>query len=67
MLFSNQFRMALPQIVPGEQQESTGEPQMLEEGVLDHEPIGLRDLPKTIGDKRGDERESREPEGADQR
>ena len=59
--------MSLPKVIPGDQQESTDEPQMLEERVLDHEPIGLRNLPETICDKRGDERESREPEGAEQR
>src|SRR5262249_24617995 len=65
MQFSNQCRNSLPQIVPGDEQKSAHEPQMLEERVLDHEPIGLRNLPEAIGDKRGDERESREPEGAD--
>src|SRR5690349_8910711 len=57
--------MSLPKVIPGDQQESTDEPQMLEERVLDHEPIGLRNLPEAIGDKRGNEGKSRESDGAD--
>ena len=55
------------QIDPGDEEESADEPQVLEERVLDHEPVGQWNLPEAVGNKGRDERKGSEPNGADPR
>jgi hypothetical protein len=49
---SNQSRISLPKVVPGDKQERADKAQMLEKRVLDHEPLRLWNLPEAIGNER---------------
>src|SRR5207245_2811496 len=49
---------ALPQVMPGDQQETANQAEVLEEGVGGHEALGWRHLPEAQRDEGGEQGEA---------
>src|SRR5258708_29330137 len=65
MRVSDRRAVALAQIEPRDEKKAADESEVLEERVLDHEALRWLHFPKSIRSERGEQRESRKPQGAE--